>query len=184
MENGLKYRILKLARRVLENELFQSEHDLSEFDETELQEKRGLFVTLHLNGQLRGCIGRLEAHNSIFKNVIDLSKAAAFEDHRFKNLTAKELNKVKIEVSILTKPVELEGKTTFDKVMQIRPDKDGVIIDSGRHSATFLPQVWESVPVRENFISDLCRKAGLTPDYWMHNHLDISVYQVEYFEED
>ncbi len=175
--------MLKLSRYVLENELYHSEHDLSFFDLPELKEKRGLFVSLHKKGSLRGCIGRLEAQKSIFQNIIELSKAAAFEDHRFGNLTKKELPKVIIEISLLSLPQKVEGVTTYDKITKIRPKKDGVIISSGHKNATFLPQVWESVPIREDFIGELCGKAGLVKDYWEYNDLDISVYQVEYFEE-
>lgn len=175
--------MLKLSRQVLENELNHSGHDLSFFNIPEFEEKRGMFVTLHKHGNLRGCIGRIEARKSIFKNVVELSKAAAFEDHRFKTLTKKELPQVKIEISLLSVPKTVEGLTTYEKIQKIRPQKDGVIISSEHKNATFLPQVWESVPIREDFISELCRKAGLTKDYWEYNDLDISVYQVECFEE-
>lgn len=183
MEAYLQQNLLLFSRRVLENELYHSGHDLREFDVPEFEEKRGMFVTLHKKGKLRGCIGRLEAKSSIYDNVIDLSKAAAFEDHRFSNLTSKELKTVKIEISLLTVPEELEGTSTFEKMLQIKPKKDGVILSTGARNATFLPQVWESVPIREDFISELCRKAGLPKDYWENNNLDISVYRVEYFEE-
>lgn len=184
MDKELKNDLLILSRRVLENELYHSNHDLSEFDIPEFEEDRGLFVTLHIKGKLRGCIGRLEARNSIYRNVIELSKAAAFEDHRFKNLTSKELPDVRIEISLLTKPELVKGDSSVEKVMKIKPKKDGVIISSGSRNATFLPQVWDSLPIREDFISDLCRKAGLTPDYWQHYDLEVSTYRVEHFEEE
>jgi AmmeMemoRadiSam system protein A len=184
MDFSQKERILQLSRRVLENELYHSNHDLSQFALPEFQKKGGLFVSIHIKENLRGCIGRLEARNSLYQNVIDLSKAAAFEDHRFKNLTSEELAQIKIEISVLSEPVFLEGVTSVEKVMKIRPGIDGVIIASGHNNATFLPQVWESVPIREDFVSELCRKAGLVPDYWMNYDLDISVYQVEHFEEE
>ncbi len=184
MDSELKNRLLALSRKVLENELYHSNHDLSEYDIPEFEEDRGLFVTLHIKGKLRGCIGRLEARNSIFRNVIELSKAAAFEDHRFNNLTSRELPKVLIEISLLSKPEPVEGETSVEKVMKIKPKKDGVIISSGSRNATFLPQVWDSLPIREDFISDLCKKAGLSPDYWQHNDLEISTYRVEHFEEE
>ncbi len=184
MEQEIKKKILELSRSVLENELYHSKHDLSKFDIPELEEERGLFVTLHIKSKLRGCIGRLEAHNSIYQNIIDLSKAAAFEDHRFKNLTAKELDKIKIEISLLSRPKPVEGASTVEKVMKIKPKKDGVIISTGHCNATFLPQVWESLPIREDFMGDLCRKAGLSHDYWEQNDLEISTYQVEHFEEE
>ena len=182
MDEALKIKMLKLSRAVLENDLLDSGNDLEIYDLPEFEEERGLFVSLHIKGKLRGCIGRLEAQNSIYQNVIELSKAAAFEDHRFSNLTKKELGQVKIEISLLTVPEKLEGVSTFEKMMKIRPKKDGVIINSGFSNATFLPQVWDSVPIREDFISELCRKAGLSKNYWEENELDISVYQVDHFE--
>jgi AmmeMemoRadiSam system protein A len=184
MDQGLKNKMLVLARRVLENEIYHSNYDLSEFDIPEFEEKRGLFVTLHIKSKLRGCIGRLEAKYSIYRNIIDLSKAAAFDDHRFKNLTAKELPKVRIEISLLSKPLAVAGDSTVEKVMKIKPKKDGVIISTGSRNATFLPQVWDSLPIKEDFISDLCQKAGLAPDFWQLHDLEISTYQVEHFEEE
>ena len=183
MEMQTKSAMLKLSRNVLENELLDADHDLELHNKEVLEEKRGLFVSLHLKGNLRGCIGRLEAQNSIFQNLVELSKAAAFEDHRFKNLTAKELPQVKIEISILTIPEKIEALTTYEKILKIKPKKDGIILSNGHQNATFLPQVWESVPLREDFISELCKKAGLPADYWEHNDLDLSAYQVEHFEE-
>lgn len=180
----LKEKMLDLSRKVLENEIRHTDHDLSDYNIPPFEEKRGLFVSLHKKGKLRGCIGRLEAEKSIYQNVIDLSKAAAFEDHRFQNLTARELDQVKIEISLLSKPEEVGGKTTIEKIEKIRPNKDGVILSDGRRNATFLPQVWETVPLKEDFISELCRKAGLPGDYWQENPLNLSTYQVEHFEEE
>jgi hypothetical protein len=184
MKQEIKHKMLTLARQALENELFHSSHDLKSLKSPELEEKRGLFVTLHIKAKLRGCIGRLEANKSIYQNIIELSKAAAFEDHRFKNLSAKELTTTSIEISLLGKPEKVEGSTTVEKVMKIRPHQDGVILSNGYRNATFLPQVWEAVPIREDFISDLCRKAGLPADYWENNDLELSTYQVEHFEEE
>ncbi len=184
MEPEQKKRLLVFARQVLENELKGANHNLKAFKAPELIEKRGVFVSLHIKEDLRGCIGRIEPKNSIYDNVMDLSKAAAFEDYRFKNLTLKELEKVKIEISILGVPQKVEGVSSYDKIMKIRPKKDGVVLTAGHKNATFLPQVWESLPVREDFISSLCRKAGLTGDYWEMNDIDLSVYQVENFEEE
>lgn len=183
MDARLKERMLLLARQVLENELQDTCHNLEAFDADGLQEERGLFVTLHLKGNLRGCIGRLEAQNSIFTNIVELSKAAAFEDHRFKNLTRKELAEIKIEISLLSIPEKIEGLTTYEKILKIKPKKDGVILSKGYQSATFLPQVWDALPIREDFISALCKKAGFPEDYWEENDLDFSVYRVEHFEE-
>ncbi len=184
MDEGIKQHMLGLARKVLENEIHHSRHDLKEMELPELEEKRGLFVTLQIKGKLRGCIGRLEPQKSIFQNIIELSKAAAFEDHRFKNLSSKELKIVRIEISLLSLPEKVEGESTIEKVMKIKPKKDGVIISSGHQNATFLPQVWDSIPLREDFMSNLCQKAGFPGDYWESNELELSVYRVEHFEEE
>lgn len=183
MEERQKARMLSLARKVLENELQDARHDLEEFNTEELQEKRGLFVTLHLEGNLRGCIGRLEAQTSVFTNIVELSKAAAFEDHRFKNLSREELPEIKIEISLLTIPKSVEGVSSYDKMLKIKPKKDGVILSKGYQNATFLPQVWEQLPLREDFIDALCKKAGFPENYWQENDLNFSVYRVEHFEE-
>lgn len=183
MDISYQQQLLRFARQVLENELKNSRHYFDRYNIEEFQQERGLFVTLEKNGNLRGCIGRLEARNSIFQNIIDLSKAAAFEDHRFSKLTSNELDQVQIEISLLGLPQKLEGLTTYEKMSKIRPKKDGVIISSNGQRATFLPQVWDSLPIREDFISELCRKAGLSKDHWQSNDLEISVYQVEHFQE-
>ena len=183
MEIQQQKQLLRFSREVLENELYDSQHNYKSYEIPEYLQKRGLFVTLQKRGSLRGCIGRLEAKDTIFNNLIDLTKAAAFQDHRFDKLTARELDHVQIEISLLSKPKEIDGLTTYEKMLKIRPKKDGVIISSNGHNATFLPQVWESIPILENFVSELCRKAGLSKNYWQQNLLKISVYQVEHFQE-
>lgn len=183
MEVQYQRQLLRLSREVLENALRGNNHPLEEYRIPEFLEKRGLFVTLQKHGDLRGCIGRLEAKHTIFQNTIELTRAAAFEDHRFSKLTSKELNHILIEISLLSLPKAVNGLTSYEKMLKIRPQKDGVILSANGHSATFLPQVWESIPVLEDFISELCRKAGLNRDFWQHNNLNVSVYQVEHFQE-
>lgn len=176
--------LLSLARDVLENKLLSKTHDLKKYKIPEFEENRGLFVTLMKNGDLRGCIGRIEPVNSIFKHVIQLSKSAAFEDHRFQPLKAKELSQIVIEISLLSVPQIIEGKDNSEKISQIQPFVDGVILKSGSHRSTFLPQVWDSLPNRDKFIGELCRKAGLTYDYWQQEPIEFSCYQVEHFQEE
>lgn len=176
--------LLNLSRKVLENELLDRRNDLEIYDIDPFQHPNGLFVTLKKKGKLRGCIGRIESELSLFQNVIDLSKAAAFEDQRFNKVTRKELDQIVIEISILTIPEEVEGISSYDKIRKIRPKTDGVVLSAGGRHATYLPQVWDSIPIREDFISDLCQKAGLQKDYWKNNMINISTYQVEHFDED
>ncbi len=126
-----------------------------------LEEKRATFVTLTLNGNLRGCIGSLVAHNSLYEDVFINSRKAAFNDPRFNSLSYEELNKIKIEVSVLT-PAKLLSYTNIEDLKQkITPFKHGVILKYKNHQATFLPQVWEQLNSFEEFISSLCKKANL-----------------------
>ena len=94
---------------------------------------------------------------------------AAFHDPRISPLTAQELDKVDIEVSILTEPKPLAYRDSADLLEKLCVNEDGVIIRKGTKSATFLPQVWEQPPRPEDFLSHLCRKAGLPYDTWKKN---------------
>ncbi len=146
-------------------------------------EKRGVFVTLHKNGNLRGCIGSLEPSEPIREGVRENALNSAFHDPRFPPLKKGELKAVDIEISILTKPAELVYSDAADLVSKIRPGTDGLIIKKGWKRATFLPQVWEQLPEPETFLSHLCRKASLDPDQWKKGDLEVMTYQVQYFEE-
>ena len=176
--------LLNLARDVLENKLVSKEHDFRKYKIPEFEENRGLFVTLMKKENLRGCIGRIEPANTIYKHVIQLAKSAAFEDHRFQPVQAKELSRIIIEISLLSVPQIIEGKDNNEKISKIRPFVDGVILKSGPHRSTFLPQVWDSLTDRDKFIGELCRKAGLPYDYWQQEPIEFSCYQVEHFQEE
>ncbi len=145
--------------------------------------RRGTFVTLTKNGQLRGCIGSLVPDNPIREGVKENAVNAAFHDPRFPELSRKELDQIRIEVSLLSEPRPLDYKDADDLLQKIRPHTDGVILKKGMHSATFLPQVWEQLPEKEMFLSQLCMKAGLSADAWKKGDLEILTYQVQYFEE-
>ena len=145
--------------------------------------KTGTFVTLTIGGELRGCIGSLEAHEPIAEGVKHNAVNAAFRDPRFSPLSKKELDKVHIEVSILTEPEPLKYSNADDLLKKLRPGIDGVIIRYGYAGATFLPQVWEQLPKKDEFLSHLCMKAGLPSDAWKRSKLEVSTYQVQYFEE-
>ncbi len=137
-------------------------------DEAWLREHRATFVTLKLNGQLRGCIGMLEPARPLGEDVLANARAAAFSDPRFKPLTPAELKALEIEVSILSRPARLVFEDHADLIRQIKPGLDGLIIESGSGASgrrgTFLPQVWESIPGAEEFIAQLKLKAGLPAD--------------------
>jgi AmmeMemoRadiSam system protein A len=148
-----------------------------------LQSRCGTFVTLKRNNQLRGCIGSLSAAVPIAAGVRDNALNAALHDPRFSPLKKKELDDVRIEVSVLSEPVALDYTDADDLLAKLRPGVDGVIIAQGAASATFLPQVWEQLPQPEPFLSNLCLKAGLPASQWRTGDLKVQVYQVQYFEE-
>jgi AmmeMemoRadiSam system protein B/AmmeMemoRadiSam system protein A len=148
-----------------------------------LQRRCGTFVTLKLKGQLRGCIGNLSGSESIVEGVRQNAVNAAFHDPRFSPLTESELERVEIEVSVLSAPAPLAYTDGGDLLCKLKPNRDGVIIRKGYASATFLPQVWEQLPRPEDFLSHLCLKAGLARDAWKTEPLEVSTYQVQYFEE-
>ncbi len=143
----------------------------------------GVFVTLKLGSRLRGCIGSLEGYNPLGKEVRRNALKAAFEDLRFRPLGADELERLQIEVSILTPPKNLNYSDTDDLLGQLRPGIDGVILRKGMAGATFLPQVWEQLPQTEDFLSQLCLKAGLSEKTWQEDSVEIETYQVQSFEE-
>ena len=149
----------------------------------QLQVKRGTFVTLKKEGQLRGCIGTLTDADSIVDGVKKNAINAAFHDFRFNPLSADEFADIEIEISILTKPYALTYTDGDDLCAKLRPQLDGVILRKGPASATFLPQVWDQLPHAEEFLSQLCLKAGLSSEAWRATPLNVSVYQVQHFSE-
>lgn len=147
-----------------------------------LEEPGAVFVTLTLHGQLRGCIGSLEAHRSLGRDLEANAQAAAFHDPRFPPLERGELDLIHIEVSILSAPETMHFTSEADALQQLRPGVDGVVLQSGWHRATFLPQVWEQLPEPHQFIAQLKRKAGLPADYWS-DEMQLSRYTVAKYEE-
>ncbi|WP_027371620.1 AmmeMemoRadiSam system protein A [Desulfovermiculus halophilus] len=143
----------------------------------------GTFVTLHLHGNLRGCIGSLVGSEPLRDNIRSNARNAAFRDPRFPPLTKGELTDVDIEISVLTTPQPLDYASTDDLVRKLRPGKDGVILQKGTAQSTFLPQVWEQLPEPDAFLSNLCLKAGLPSTAWKDGDLQIFTYQVQSFAE-
>jgi AmmeMemoRadiSam system protein A len=141
------------------------------------------FVTLTRGGCLRGCIGCLAPSGPLVEAVADNAVNAALHDPRFAPLTAAELDRVRIEVSVLTAPQPLAYAGPEDLLHRLRPGIDGVIIRRERASATFLPQVWKELPRPEEFLGCLCLKAGLPREAWKTSRLEVSTYQASCFAE-
>jgi AmmeMemoRadiSam system protein A len=148
-----------------------------------LRAPHATFVTLTSRGDLRGCIGALQASLPLAEDVVVHARAAATEDFRFYPVRPEETPSIEIEISILSDPAPLEYGDADDLIARLRPGIDGVILSSGPHRATFLPQVWEKVPQPHQFLDLLCEKAGLPRRAWRTGHLDVSTYQVESFQE-
>lgn len=132
----------------------------------ELLEKKGTFVTLNINGKLRGCIGSLSPQRPLILDIIHNAQAAAFSDPRFNALTREEFKQLEIHVSILTDAQAMDVSSREELLAQLQPGVDGVILKENGKSATYLPSVWQKLPKPEIFISELRRKAGLDPDAW------------------
>jgi AmmeMemoRadiSam system protein B/AmmeMemoRadiSam system protein A len=181
--------LVKLARRTITEKLgknvpvSESEAVDSALSAECYQFHCGTFVTLKINGQLRGCIGNLTAKEPVIEGVRQNAVNAAYHDPRFSPLAAKELDRLDIEVSILSEPRPLEYSDGQDLIHKLRVNVDGVIIRKGYAGATFLPQVWEQLPKPEDFLSHLCLKAGLPSNTWRNTKLEVLTYQVQYFEE-
>jgi AmmeMemoRadiSam system protein A len=142
------------------------------------------FVTLTKHGQLRGCIGSLEAHQPLVLDVRDNAIGAAFRDPRFPPVSADELDDLHVEISVLSRPEPLSYDSPDDLIAKLRPGVDGLVIERGWNRATFLPQVWEKLSDPHEFLQHLCRKAYLPADAYRHPGLDVYTYQVEKFEEE
>jgi len=180
--------LVRLARATIAARLGVADSGLESIPESDLmtpafQEKRGTFVTLKIRNQLRGCMGCLTPSETILEGTQRNAINAAFNDPRFPQLTAPELEQAEIEISILTNPASLEYSDSKNLIEKLRVNVDGVIISKGLARATFLPQVWEQLPNPADFLAHLCMKAGLAADEWQKGDLDVSIYQVQYFHE-
>ncbi len=148
-----------------------------------LQKEGASFVTLTVGGQLRGCIGALEAYQPLALDVQEHAMAAALQDYRFPNVRPDELASIDIEVSVLTPRSPLDYTGPDDLIAKLRPGVDGVVLQDGFRKATFLPQVWDQLPHPEQFLSQLSLKMGSPADVWRKKPLKVFTYQVQEFHE-
>ncbi len=137
----------------------------SEYD-CVFEEAGASFVTLEINGNLRGCIGSIVAHRALIDDIISNAHAAAFRDPRFNPLTREEFERVQISVSLLSQPEKMLFESEEALLSQMIPYEDGIIIRDGNYQAVYLPVVWEQLPDKRDFLNSLKQKAGLPPDYF------------------
>ncbi|MGB9764904.1 MAG: AmmeMemoRadiSam system protein A [Candidatus Saccharicenans sp.] len=170
--------LLDLARQSIIHYLKKGERLKMEVDNPRLKEKRGAFVTLRVDGELRGCIGYPLPYKPLYQTIIDVAIAAATEDYRFPPLMEDELNNLSIEISVLTQPKKV------DHPEQVIVGKHGIIITKGHHQGLLLPQVpleygWDL----ETYLNHGCLKAGLPAEEWKRG-VDIEVFEAQVFSED
>jgi hypothetical protein len=155
----------------------------SEIPSKKLVEDGACFVSLHIDGELRGCIGSLEAYQPLVFDVIANAYNAANIDSRFYPVAKSEIGKVKISISVLTKPVPFPVSGPVDLLKKLKSGKHGLILEQGLNRATFLPVVWEELKDKEEFLTHLSMKAGLSPDGWKSPKTKFKVYEAEEFSE-
>ena len=173
--------LLSIARKSVHHGLLHGSPqpvDVAQYDPA-LSEDGASFVTLHLHGQLRGCIGSLLAHRPLAKDVSENAFNAAFNDPRFPPLMEQEEPELVYHISVLSQPEPLTFHSEEELLEQIRPGIDGLILSSGAfHKGTFLPSVWEQLPSKALFLAHLKQKAGLAPDFWSPT-IEVERYTVE-----
>ncbi len=148
-----------------------------------LRSARACFVTLTKNNDLRGCIGSLYPQEPLYQAVVSRTQAAALEDTRFTPVRPEELKDIQIEISVLTIPRLLEFKSPDDLLQKLRPNIDGVVLIMGRRQSIYLPQVWEQIPDKTEFLNQLAKKAGASASAWRDDGTSVLTYQVEAFKE-
>lgn len=168
--------LLAIARTAIEAETGPAR--LTRWDEDWLRIPGASFVTLRLDGELRGCIGSIEAHRPLGDDVAHNAHAAAYRDPRFPPVRRAEWPALKLEVSVLSPREPIAVATEDEALAALRPGIDGICFEYGELRATFLPQVWDGLPDPVAFLGELRRKAGLPARFW-HPEVRLSRYTVE-----
>jgi hypothetical protein len=144
---------------------------------------KGCFVTLTENGRLRGCIGHIVPQEPLYKAIMDNTLNAAERDPRFRPVQPGELKQIEIEISVLTVPEQLPFSSPEDLLAKLQPHRDGVVLKVDGRTATYLPQVWEQIPDKVQFLDALAEKAGASAGDWRAPGTQVYVYRVESFKE-
>lgn len=177
MNTESKKYLLRLARQTILAKLQGKDFVTPKQIPAELNFSGGCFVTVHKNGELRGCIGNFRSDVNIVKNVSEMAISAAFSDPRFYPLTSDELTDCEIEISILSRMIRCNAE-------DIKVGRDGIYIKKGFHSGVLLPQVATEYNFdRETFLDHTCLKAGLKPGCWKDTSAEIYRFEAEIFSE-
>lgn len=171
--------LLQIARGAIEGRLLGSARSV---EAPWLAQTGATFVTLTCDGALRGCIGSLQAARPLGIDVAENALGAAFRDPRFSPVGAAEWPRCRVEVSLLSTPKALRFADEADLLEQISAREDGLVLEADGRRATFLPQVWESLPDKRQFLRELARKAGLPSDMRL-GRCKVSRYRVAKWQE-
>lgn len=174
--------LLKLARETLKYYFEGEEYNASDEVKRKYNEKRACFVTLTKKCNLRGCVGSIIPSKKLWVDVQENAINSAFHDTRFLPLKKDELKDIKIEISVLTLPEKLSFKDSDELLKKLNKNL-GVIIKKGFNQAVYLPQVWEEIAGKKEFLGSLCMKAGLHRDCWKEK-IEVYVFRVEKVKED
>ncbi|MFT5209891.1 MAG: AmmeMemoRadiSam system protein B/AmmeMemoRadiSam system protein A [Flavobacterium sp.] len=163
-----RQQLLQVARQAIQHALTSRDKfniDLGTVADN-LKVPAASFVTINIDGQLRGCIGSLQAHRSLILDIANNAQSAAFRDPRFAALTIGEFQKITLHISVLSEPENM-GILDFEGLLtRIRPGVDGIILEENGKRATYLPSVWEQLSEPKDFLRTLRQKAGLPPQNW------------------
>ena len=173
--------LLKVARAAIETHLngkkFKLPKEMGRFSEA-----CGVFVSLHKDGQLCGCVGLPWPTKPLSEGLVEAAVQAS-EDRRFSPLVPDEVPEIEIEVSVLSQPEELKSSEPDDILSKLKPNVNGLIVRKGERGALFLPQVWEQIPDPEEFLTHLCVKAGLSPSAWTEKGCQFWRFKVQIFKD-
>lgn len=172
--------LLTIARNAIGKQLDQETQTV--LPHPDLAHPAATFVTLTQAGQLRGCIGSLEAYRALATDVAENACAAAFRDPRFAPLSRAEFTSTRVEVSLLQAAEAIHFVDEADAIATLRPGIDGLILTHGQRRATFLPQVWETLPDPQRFLQQLKLKAGLPSNFW-DEEITLARYGVQKWKE-
>lgn len=172
--------LLRTAADAIESQLERRAGAVPQADDlpAELRALRASFVTLSIEGELRGCCGSLEARQPLAIDVWNNARASAFRDPRFRPLEAVEWSRVDLEVSVLSPLEPVAVQSEADLLARLVPGEDGLVIAWRGSRATFLPKVWDQLRDPVEFLRHLKHKAGWSPDFWAQ---DVEVWR--YFTE-
>jgi len=177
--------LLTLARYTAEQYLETGK--IPQVDETKLtpslKKVQGCFTTFNKDQNLRGCIGHILPQEELYKCVMDNAVNAAVNDARFQPVTLEEMKEIDIEISVLTVPQKLEFESGNDLTNKLTPMVDGVVLKQGFKQSTYLPQVWANFESKDQFLTSLCRKGGMSLNCWQDTNTEVFTYQAFVFEE-